>query len=108
MLWLLGITIAQHAFVQQQTPPFELFLFLVKSMGTCSCGCACCKVLPVLNCWPPGVVFAPPGTLLRFLSLISFVIVTNASSTLVVAFAEVSKNGMLNWAANSSPSSFVT
>jgi hypothetical protein len=60
--------------------------------------------LPPVNVWPPGVCFVLPGAL-AVLVIISFVMVTKASSTFVVALAEVSRKGMLKWAASSSPSS---
>ena len=50
--------------------------------------------MPPVNVWPPGVCFVLPGAL-SVLVIISFVMVTKASSTFVVALAEVSRKGML-------------
>ena len=94
-----------------QQHPYPCFLrldYYSRSIGSYSGGWIDGSDLPVPNCWLPAEFFVLPGALLRFFTIISLVIVMNASSTLVVAFADVSKNGMLKWAASSSPSSLDT
>lgn len=97
---------------QQHPPlPFCFFYFLRFTEFNCSTvgPFVFSNDLPEPIYGPCGVAPAAP-TPLRFecLVLISFVIVKNASSTFNVCLALVSRNGMLNEAANSLPSSVVT